>query len=200
MESDFQLWTPRQARKTSSYWKFIEVTHSWKSGLFSSKFLILSTGVPRRLSPSIIAARWRYRLPSNNLIAHYNSQSCVSFHFGGVVLYIAGLVSNPCMLKKYCNSNPICTFPPCYAFQIIFTELAPRLIQSISRNVHNKKRALKRVCNDSAFFSHPVPYFFKQNIFFWFVCCINRYKHRCCYINLDVRYPPVVYTLLEWIE
>ena len=55
---------------------------------------------------------------------------------GGVVLYIAGLVSIPCMLEKYCNGNPISTFPPCYAFQMIFTALAPRLIQSISRNVH----------------------------------------------------------------
>ena len=27
------------------------------------------------------AARWRYRLPFNNLTAHYNSQFCVSFHF-----------------------------------------------------------------------------------------------------------------------
>ena len=33
-----------------------------------------------------------------------------------------------------------------YAFQIIFTALAPRLIQSISRNVHNKNIALKRLC------------------------------------------------------
>ena len=29
---------------------------------------------------------------------------------------------------------------------MIFTALAPRLIQSISRNVHNKNRALKQVC------------------------------------------------------
>ena len=46
--------------------------------LFSSKFLILSTDVPRRQSPPEIAARWRYRLPSNNLTAHYNSQFCVN--------------------------------------------------------------------------------------------------------------------------
>ena len=50
------------------------------------------------------------------------------------------------MLEKDCNDNPISTFPPCYAFQIISTALAPRLIQSISRNVHNKNRALKQLC------------------------------------------------------
>ena len=49
------------------------------------------------------------------------------------------------MLEKDCNGNPMSTFPPCYAFQIIFTALAPRLIQSISRNVHNKFRALKQL-------------------------------------------------------
>ena len=65
----------------------------------------------------------------------------------GVVLYIAGLVSNPCMLEKGFNGNPISTFQPCYAFHMIFTALAPRLIQSISRNVHNKNRALKRLCH-----------------------------------------------------
>ena len=36
------------------------------------------------------------------------------------------------MLEKDCNGNPIATFPPCYAFQMIFTASAPRLIQSIS--------------------------------------------------------------------
>ena len=45
---------------------------------------------------------------------------------------------------KDCNGNPISTFPPCYAFQMILTALAPRLIQSISRNVHYKNRALKQ--------------------------------------------------------
>ena len=122
------------------------------------------TGVPWRRSPPKISARWRYRLPNSNLAAHYNSQFCESFHFGlgqeaknkhnfinfkslwGGVQYIAGLVSNPCMLEKDCNSNPISTFPPCYAFQVIFTALAPRLIQSLSHNVHNKNRALKRLC------------------------------------------------------
>ena len=42
------------------------------------------------------------------------------------------------MLEKDCNGKPISTFPPFYAFQMIFTALALRLIQSISRNVHNK--------------------------------------------------------------
>ena len=50
------------------------------------------------------------------------------------------------MLEKDCNDNPISTFPPCYAFQMIFTALAPRLIQSICCNVHNKFRALKQLC------------------------------------------------------
>ena len=59
---------------------------------------------------------------------------------------MAGLVSIPCMLEKDYNGNPISTFPPCSEFQMIFTALAPRLIQSISRNVHNKNRALKQLC------------------------------------------------------
>ena len=52
------------------------------------------------------------------------------------------------MLEKDCNGNPISTFPPCYAFPMIFTELAPRLIESISCNVRNRKIALKRLCCD----------------------------------------------------
>ena len=84
---------PSKQKETISSWKIIEVTVSGGSGrgrisgviiillkLFFFKFLILSTGVPRRRSPPEIAARWRYRLPSNNLTAHYNSQFCVSFH------------------------------------------------------------------------------------------------------------------------
>ena len=48
---------------------------------FFSKFLIWPSGLPRRQSLPQIAARWRYRLPSNNLTAHYNSQFFVSIHF-----------------------------------------------------------------------------------------------------------------------
>ena len=51
------------------------------------------------------------------------------------------------MLEKDCNCYPISTFSPCYAFQMIFTALAPRLNQSIGRKVHNKNRALKRLCH-----------------------------------------------------
>ena len=85
---------PAKKKKKSSSWKIIEVTHLRRSGQgrgrgviiilqkhFSSKFLILTTGVPRCLSPPEIAARWCYRLHSNNLTAHYNSQFCVSFNF-----------------------------------------------------------------------------------------------------------------------
>ena len=54
-------------------------------------------------------------------------------------------MSNPCLLAKDCNGNPVSTLPPCYAFQVIFTAWAPRLIQSISRNAHNKNRALRRL-------------------------------------------------------
>ena len=157
-------------QKKSSYWKFIEVTHSLKSSRIRGSAVII---ILLKLFFFKIAARWRYRLPSNNLTAHYNSQFCVSFYFFfwpgspnmplnmselglniiyfiynlyvGAVLYIAGLVSNPRMLEKDCNGNPISTFPPCYAFQIIFTAFAPRLIQSISCNVHNMIRALKQL-------------------------------------------------------
>ena len=48
---------------------------------FSSKFLNLSTGLPRPWSPPEISARCHYRLSIKNLTAHYNSQFCVSFNF-----------------------------------------------------------------------------------------------------------------------
>ena len=59
------------------------------------------------------------------------------------------LVSCPTLVrwKKDCHGNPISTFPPCCAFQMIFTANAPRLIQSISCNVYNKNRALKQSWN-----------------------------------------------------
>ena len=31
-------------------------------------------------------------------------------------------MSNPCMLEKDCTGILISTFPPCYAFQMIFTD------------------------------------------------------------------------------
>ena len=79
---------PAKQKKTSSPWKIIEVTHSrrsgrgrgtgvlifWKKYIFFFKFLIWPTGPPRRGSSPKIAARWRYRLSSNNLTSHYNSQ------------------------------------------------------------------------------------------------------------------------------
>ena len=57
------------------------------------------------------------------------------------------LVSCPSLVcwKKDFHVNPISTFPPCYPFHMIFTALAPRLIQYISRNVHNKNRAQKQL-------------------------------------------------------
>ena len=60
------------------------------------------------------------------------------------------------MLEKDCNGNPISTFPPCYAFQMIFTALAPRLIQSISLNVHNENRALKQLCGDCKYINRNI--------------------------------------------
>ena len=79
-DSNFQSWketpgTPRE-KKTSSYWKFIEVTHSRKSGRGCRSGLIIillklflfkipDLG-PWRRSPPKIAARWRYR-PKKNL-------------------------------------------------------------------------------------------------------------------------------------
>ena len=69
----------------------------------------------------------------------------ISNLYGVVFLYIACLVSIPCMLEKDCDGNPISTFPPCYAFQMVFTALASKLIQSISRNVRNRKNVLKRL-------------------------------------------------------
>ena len=45
----------------------------FEKNYFFSKFLILPSGPPRRRSSPKIAARWRYRIPSNNLTAQYNS-------------------------------------------------------------------------------------------------------------------------------
>ena len=85
------------------------------------------------------------KMPLNLSELGLNIIQFISNLYGGVFLQIAGLVSIPGMLEIDCNGNPISTFPPCYAFQMIFTALAPRLIQSISRNVHNKNRALKQL-------------------------------------------------------
>ena len=60
-----------------------------------------------------------------------------------VFFLINGLVFTVGMLEKTCNDNPISTNQPSYAFEMIFTVLSPRQIQSISRNVHNKDGALK---------------------------------------------------------
>ena len=49
-------------------YKFLE------KNIFFSKFLIWPSGLPRPTS-SKITARWRYRLPSNNLTAHYNKNA-----------------------------------------------------------------------------------------------------------------------------
>ena len=152
---------PAKQKKTSSPWKIIEITHSQNSGrgsrsgviiilhkLFSSNFLILSPDVPWRRSPPEIAARWRYRLPSNNLTAHYNSQFFVSFLFGfdqeahkclstclnlaltyfssfQIFMWVSSytyLVLCPSLAcwKKDFNGISISTFPPWYAFQMIW--------------------------------------------------------------------------------
>ena len=58
-------------------------------------------------------------------------------------------MSIPCMLGKDCNANPISTFPPCMHFRLFSLHLPPRLIQSISRNVHNNVRALKQLWHTS---------------------------------------------------
>ena len=46
------------------------------------------------------------------------------------------------MLEKDCNGNAISTFPPCYAFS---DDLAPRQIQSISRNVRNRNKSFETI-------------------------------------------------------
>ena len=82
----------RQAKKKSSPWKIIEVTHSRRSGrgfgtgvlIFWFFFFFKIPDLAQRptSAPIVakIAARWRYRLPSNNLTAHYDSQFFTSFH------------------------------------------------------------------------------------------------------------------------
>ena len=50
-------------------------------------------------------------------------------------------------LPPVCIGDLISTYPHCYAFQMIFTKLSPRPIQSISRNVNNKDGALKPLCS-----------------------------------------------------
>ena len=64
---------------------------------FSSKFLLLSTGLWQRQLPTKIAARWRYRFPLRNLTPHYNSQFCVTFLFV--------LVSKPSDVLEYISIN-----------------------------------------------------------------------------------------------
>jgi len=50
-------------------------------GRFNENFFKIPDLVHWRTAAPI-AARWRYRLASNNLAAHYDSQFCVSFRFG----------------------------------------------------------------------------------------------------------------------
>ena len=61
--------------------------------------------------------------------------------FGGCLL----IDSWSCVHPLYAGKKIVMVTLPCYAFQMIFTALAPRLIQSISCNVHNKNRALKQL-------------------------------------------------------
>ena len=74
----------------------------------SSKFLILSTGLPQRRAPPKIAARWRYRLPINSLKAHYNSQFCVSFPMK-LCPGNPKIILNLQWFAMVCNGNPIST-------------------------------------------------------------------------------------------
>ena len=87
--SDFLLGTilpSPPSKKKNSPWKIIDVSHSRKSGrgrrrgviiiLLKPFFFKIPDLVHRRTSAPVVpemAARWRYRLPSNNMTAHYNS-------------------------------------------------------------------------------------------------------------------------------
>ena len=85
-------------------------------------------------------------MPLNDSEVDLNIIKFISNLYGGLFVKITGLVSISFILEKDWNGNPISTFPPSYAFQMIFTALPPRLIQSISCNVRNKNEALKRLC------------------------------------------------------
>ena len=81
--------SPPSKKKPSGYWKFIEVTHLQRSSrvcgsgviiILLKLFFFKIPDLVHRRTPAPVAAknRWSYRLPSNNLTAHYNSQFCVS--------------------------------------------------------------------------------------------------------------------------
>ena len=89
-DSNYQLWmempqTPRKKKRVAFeiYWgdTLLEVRLRTRKRcndyfteiFFSLNFVILSTGLPRRQLPPKIAARWHYRLPMENVTAHYNS-------------------------------------------------------------------------------------------------------------------------------
>ena len=117
---------------------------SFLKNIFFFKFLIWPTGLPRRRSLQKITARWRYRLPSNNLTAHYNSQFFASFQFGfdqeaqrpkrfwigpkhdsvhfkslcGFLPIDRWSCVHPVYARQDCNGNPISTFLPIYEFQM----------------------------------------------------------------------------------
>ena len=57
-------------------------------------------------------------MPLNVSELGLNIIQLISNLYVGLYLYIGGLMAIMCMLEKDCNGNPICTFPPCYAFQI----------------------------------------------------------------------------------
>ena len=81
-------------------------------------------------------ARKHQKKPLNVSELGLNIILFISNLYGAVVWYIA---------VHSCNGNPISIFKPCYAFWMIFPAFAPRLIQSISRNVYNNNWALKRL-------------------------------------------------------
>ena len=76
-------------------------------------------------------------MPLNMSELGLNIIQFISNLYVGVFLWIAGLVSIPCMLEKE-------LYLPTLLY--ISDELAPRLIQSISCNVRNRNKALKRLC------------------------------------------------------
>ena len=61
------------------------------------------------------------KMPLNVFELGLNIIQSISNLYVGVFLWIAVLVSIPCMLEKDCNGNPIFTFPTCCAFQMIWS-------------------------------------------------------------------------------
>ena len=114
----------------------------------TAHYIILKNGILKLNAQRSILPSWTSVFPGTQNI-QYLLQAGVKYEiyqaqFYGRSRQCGRLVKSQCSMGL--GHNPLIN--GLIAFQMIFTALTPRLIQSTSRNVHNKIRALKRLCRE----------------------------------------------------